>query len=51
MAHVRQSRPDYVLDSGLDSQVKALKTFQVVPSSLGSGNLKLLSVYLKNVAV
>jgi len=34
MAHVRQSRPD----SGLGSQVKDLKPFQVVPSSLVSGN-------------
>ena len=33
MAHVRQSRPD----SGLDVQVKASKTFQVVPSLLKSG--------------
>ena len=33
MAHVRQSRPDY----GLGFQVKVLKPFQVVPSSLGSG--------------
>jgi hypothetical protein len=30
MAHVRQPRPD----SGLGVQVKVLKTFQVVPSSL-----------------
>ena len=33
MAHIRQSRPDYVLGF----QVKVLKTFQVVPSSLDSG--------------
>jgi len=33
MAHVRQSGPE----SGLDFQIKVLKTFQVVPSSLGSG--------------
>jgi len=33
MAHIRQSRPDSVLDI----QVKVLKTFEVVPSSLGSG--------------
>ena len=33
MAYTRQSRPD----SGLDFQVKALKKFQSVPSSLGSG--------------
>ena len=31
MAHTTQSRPD----SGLDFQVKVLKTFQDVPSSLG----------------
>ena len=31
MAHVRQSRPE----SGFGGQVKALKTFEVVPSSLG----------------
>ena len=33
VAHTRQSRPD----SGLDFQARVLKTFQVVPSSLGSG--------------
>jgi len=33
MAHIRQSRPD----SGCGFQVKVLKTFQVFPSSLGSG--------------
>jgi len=33
MAHVRQSRPD----SGLGFQAKVRKTFEVVPSSLGSG--------------
>jgi len=33
MAHIRQSRPD----SGLGFRVKVLKIFQVVPSSLGSG--------------
>ena len=33
MEHIRQSRPD----SGLGFQVKVRKTFQVVPSSLGSG--------------
>jgi len=33
MAHIRQSRPD----CGLGFQVKAPKTLQVVPSSLGSG--------------
>ena len=33
MAHARLSRPD----SGLGFQVDALDTFQVVPSSLGSG--------------
>jgi len=32
MAHVRQSRPD----SGLDFQVKVLKTFAGAPSSLGN---------------
>ena len=32
-AHIRQSRQD----SGLVFQVKVPKTFQVVPSSLGSG--------------
>jgi len=32
MAHLRQSRPY----SGLDFQVKILKTFESVPSSLGS---------------
>ena len=32
-AHMRQSRPD----SGHDFQSKVLETFQVVPSSLGSG--------------
>ena len=31
-AHIRQSRPD----SGLDLHLKVLKTFQVVPFSLGS---------------
>ena len=31
MAHIRQSRPD----SGLGFQVKPIKTFQNVPSSLG----------------
>ena len=35
MAHITQSRPD----SGLDFQVKVLKTFRAVPSSLGSGAL------------
>ena len=34
MAHIRQSRPDY----GLGFQVKVLRTFQVVPFSLGSGS-------------
>ena len=33
MAHRRQSRPD----PGLGFQVQVLETFQVVPSSLGSG--------------
>jgi len=33
MAHIGQSRPD----SGLGLQVKVLKPFQAVPSSLGSG--------------
>jgi len=33
MAHIRQSRPD----SGRGFQVKGLKTFLGVPSSLGSG--------------
>ena len=33
MAHIRQSRPN----SGLGFQVKVLKTFLRVPSSLGSG--------------
>ena len=33
MEHIRQSRPD----SGLDSEVKGLKNFEVVPSSLRSG--------------
>jgi len=33
MAHVTQSRPD----SGLGFQAQVLKTFQVVPSSLDSG--------------
>ena len=32
MAHTTQSRPD----SGLGFQVEVLRTFQVVPSSLGS---------------
>jgi len=32
MAHIRQSRPEY----GLDFQVKVLRAFRVVPSSLGS---------------
>ena len=31
MAHTRQARPD----SGLGIQAQALKTFQVVPSSIG----------------
>ena len=35
MAHIRQSRPD----SGLDFQVKFLKTFKGVPSSLGRGTV------------
>ena len=34
MAHIRQSRPD----SGLGLLVQVLKSFQVVPSSLGSGS-------------
>jgi len=34
MAHVRQSRPEY----GLGFQVKVLKPFYIVPSSLGSGS-------------
>jgi len=34
MARKRQSRPDF----GLGFQVKVLKTFEVVPSSLGSGS-------------
>ena len=34
MAHIRQSRPD----SGLCFQVKVLRTFPVVPSSLERGN-------------
>ena len=34
MAHTRKSRPD----SGLGFQSKALKTFEGVPSSLGSGS-------------
>jgi len=34
MAHIRQSKPD----SGLGVKAKDLKTFQVVPSALGSGN-------------
>jgi len=33
MANIRQSRPD----SGLGYKVKDLKTFEVVPSLLGSG--------------
>jgi len=33
VAHVRQSRPH----AGLDVQVNALRTLQVVASSLGSG--------------
>ena len=33
VAHIKQSRPD----SGLGVQVKVVKTFQVVPTSLGSG--------------
>ena len=33
LALVRQSKPD----SGLGCQVKVLETFEVVPSSLGSG--------------
>ena len=36
MAHIRQSRPDY----GLCFQAKVLETFQVVPSSLGSGRTR-----------
>ena len=39
MAHIRQSRPD----SGLGFRVKALKTSQVVPFSLGSGLVLILS--------
>ena len=35
MAHVRQSRPD----PGLGFQVKVVSTFEVVPSSLGSGRV------------
>ena len=38
MEHTRESRPD----SGLISEVKVLKTFQVVSSLLGSGIGKLL---------
>ena len=34
VAHIRQSRPD----SGLDFKVRALKTFGVVPLSLGRGS-------------
>ena len=34
MAHIRQSRPD----SGLGFQANVVKTFQAVPSSLGSGH-------------
>ena len=41
MAHIRQSR----LDPGLDFRVKVLHTIQVVPSSLGSGNLKESEVF------
>ena len=33
MAHLRQPRPD----SGLAFQVKGMKSFLVVPSSLGNG--------------
>jgi len=33
MAHIRQSRPD----SGLGFQTKVIVTFEVVPSSPGSG--------------
>ena len=33
MAHVTQSRPDF----GLGFQVKILNPFEVIPSSLGSG--------------
>ena len=33
MAHIRQSTPDF----GLGRQVKVAETFQLVPSSLGSG--------------
>ena len=36
IAHIRQSRPD----SGLGFRVKVLKTFEVVPSSLGSGRVR-----------
>jgi len=36
MANIRLSRPD----SGLGFEVKVLKPFQVVPSSLGSGLLR-----------
>jgi len=40
MAHVRQSRPD----AGLDSQVKILEMFQVVPCSLGGVDEVLIPV-------
>ena len=42
MAHIRQSRPD----SGLGFQVKVLKHFQVVLSSLGSGGVNHASLLL-----
>jgi len=39
VAHIRQSRPD----SGLGFQVKVLKTFKDVPSSLESGACRQIS--------
>jgi len=41
MAHIRQSRPD----SGLGFQVKVLTTFQVDPSSRGSGMVRIRQLY------
>ena len=43
VAHTRQSGPD----SGLSFKVKVLKTFQVVPSSLGSGIVNSATMYSK----
>ena len=42
MAHIRHSRPD----SGRDFQARDLKTFQVVPSSLGTGVVSSSSIFM-----